>query len=550
MRTRRTHTSGPLRPCLACPMLRTLLHRAIRTTTSSASRRRRPAAPQRAFASSSLRPFLIAALLESARFARPARARSSPPTTAWPATWRSTCAPSSRPRPCASIRRAAFATSRTSRRRPHLVGPAHRSARLAARAGRRRAAGRGGERRRADGADPRPGAAPARLRDRGRRGARPRRDARAAGRVRLRARGAGRSSAGSSPCAAASSTSIRRPRSAPCASSCSATRSSRCAGSRRSRSARWPTRSASRSRPPRSSSPSTASSPRWRREEECRAAPDIAEVLPGGPVPLLPRAGAGDERSRAWWPPRRSCGPALADHWQDVTTSLHSDDAHDLYLPPDAVGEALETRAERDPVGGVRRPAAPVPRAGRRHRRAHDRRGRAGAGEARALRLRRGRAPGTGAARPSAPPTTSRGCGRSSSTTTSTMGEGLWFAQARLREGFIAPQLKVAVIPDHRLLRRRRAERPEGTRGRAFQAFTELRPGDIVVHTDHGIGRFTGFDTKTVAERDARLPRGRVPRRRPRLRPDRPARPAEPLRRRRRRTRRRSRSSARRPGTT
>ena len=55
------------------------------------------------------------------------------------------------------------------------------------------------------------------------------------------------------------------------------------------------------------------------------------------------------------------------------------------------------------------------------------------------------------------------------------------------------------MIPDHRLLRRRRAERPEGTRGRAFQAFTELRPGDIVVHTDHGIGRFTGFDTKTVA---------------------------------------------------
>ena len=55
------------------------------------------------------------------------------------------------------------------------------------------------------------------------------------------------------------------------------------------------------------------------------------------------------------------------------------------------------------------------------------------------------------------------------------------------------------MIPDHRLLRRRRAERPEGARGRAFQAFTELRPGDVVVHADHGIGRFTGFDTKTVA---------------------------------------------------
>ena len=130
------------------------------------------------------------------------------------------------------------------------------------------------------------------------------------------------------------------------------------------------------------------------------------------------------------------------------------------------------------------------------------------------------------------------------------LGEGLWFAQARLREGFIAPQLKIAVIPDHRLLRRRRAERPEGTRGRAFQAFTELRPGDVVVHTDHGIGRFTGFDTKTVAERHARLPRGRVPRRRPRLRAHRPARSAVAATSAPTAPRRRCRSSAPRPGTT
>ena len=35
----------------------------------------------------------------------------------------------------------------------------------------------------------------------------------------------------------------------------------------------------------------------------------------------------------------------------------------------------------------------------------------------------------------------------------------LRFAAASLREGFIAPQLKLAVFPEHRLLRRRRAER-------------------------------------------------------------------------------------------
>src|SRR5207302_2872388 len=34
----------------------------------------------------------------------------------------------------------------------------------------------------------------------------------------------------------------------------------------------------------------------------------------------------------------------------------------------------------------------------------------------------------------------------------------LRFAAASLREGFVAPQLKLAVYPEHRLLRRRRAE--------------------------------------------------------------------------------------------
>ena len=34
---------------------------------------------------------------------------------------------------------------------------------------------------------------------------------------------------------------------------------------------------------------------------------------------------------------------------------------------------------------------------------------------------------------------------------------GVWFAAAALREGFLAPGLKLAVVPEHRLLRRRRA---------------------------------------------------------------------------------------------
>ncbi|MFN2456495.1 MAG: CarD family transcriptional regulator, partial [Pyrinomonadaceae bacterium] len=35
--------------------------------------------------------------------------------------------------------------------------------------------------------------------------------------------------------------------------------------------------------------------------------------------------------------------------------------------------------------------------------------------------------------------------------------------------------------------------------GSAIRSFTDLRSGDAVVHSDHGIARFTGFDTRTVA---------------------------------------------------
>ncbi|HTR88608.1 MAG TPA: DEAD/DEAH box helicase, partial [Solirubrobacteraceae bacterium] len=88
----------------------------------------------------------------------------------------------------------------------------------------------------------------------------------------------------------------------------------------------------------------------------------------------------------------------------------------------------------------------------------------------------------------------------------------LRFADASLREGFVAPTLKLAVFPEHRLLRRRRPERPGAraagagageapapTRRGAPRSFSELRTGDIVVHEDHGIARFAGFETRTVA---------------------------------------------------
>src|ERR671920_751765 len=83
-------------------------------------------------------------------------------------------------------------------------------------------------------------------------------------------------------------------------------------------------------------------------------------------------------------------------------------------------------------------------------------------------------------------------------------GDELVFVESTLRDGFLAPQLKLAVVPEHRLIHRRKRTGgtggPPTRRGRGLlRSFTDLRTGDIVVHEDHGIARFAGFDTKTVA---------------------------------------------------
>jgi transcription-repair coupling factor (superfamily II helicase) len=75
---------------------------------------------------------------------------------------------------------------------------------------------------------------------------------------------------------------------------------------------------------------------------------------------------------------------------------------------------------------------------------------------------------------------------------------GVSFAEARLREGFLSPELQLAVIPQRRLVHRRQAAQPVSARARLAAAI-ELRVGDYVVHEDHGVARFSGFDTKTLA---------------------------------------------------
>ncbi len=188
--------------------------------------------------------------------------------------------------------------------------------------------------------------------------------------------------------------------------------------------------------------------------------------------------------------------PALRDHWQDATTAMHADDARHLYVDvadPLAERAALAmTGAGEDDEDAFRAARAESParnvkeaegelekqvRSGYRTVVAFD-----GRGEAQRARysLDRLDAKLLDGGRLSPKP-------------------GLAFAEARLREGFVSPELRLAVYPFRRLVhRRRRAEErvPGAARGRL--AFSDLRVGEHVVHEDHGVARFAGFETREV----------------------------------------------------
>ena len=221
--------------------------------------------------------------------------------------------------------------------------------------------------------------------------------------------------------------------------------------------------------------------------------PDVAELLPVDAfrelLDLLP------QDTRFVLAEEGDLEPSLRDHWDDVCAAFHDTDAHHLYVQPDRILEALEGRVharlsaiQSDQPLEIRAQAADF--AARSLKEAEPeleklvRSGYAalvawpqrGAGERAAFNLARLRA-GWDLEAPA----------------------GLLFAEATLRDGFIAPQLKLAAIPEQRLLHRRKASTKPTRSGRGLlRSFAELRTGDIVVHEDHGIARFTGFDTKTV----------------------------------------------------
>jgi transcription-repair coupling factor (superfamily II helicase) len=221
--------------------------------------------------------------------------------------------------------------------------------------------------------------------------------------------------------------------------------------------------------------------------------PDVAELLPldsfGAFLDLIPAEtaiaiAAGDELPAA-----------LRDHWEDVTTAMHADDARRLYVEVSTPlveraalaisgtdsGQELSYRAQ-SPSSAARSIEEAEPQLERELRSGYrvivtfEHRGEA---ERARYNLSRvdprfldGAPPGDEA--------------------------GLWFVEAPVSEGFVSPGLRLAVLPFRRLVHRRRAAAAAPARGR-LASFTDLRVGDHVVHEDHGIARFAGFETKTVA---------------------------------------------------
>jgi len=80
-------------------------------------------------------------------------------------------------------------------------------------------------------------------------------------------------------------------------------------------------------------------------------------------------------------------------------------------------------------------------------------------------------------------------------------GPGVSFLPAPHRRHFVIPDLKLALLTDALIFPRRHKVAParRAPAGLELSSFRDLRKGDYVVHEDHGVGRFEGISTKTVA---------------------------------------------------
>ena len=83
--------------------------------------------------------------------------------------------------------------------------------------------------------------------------------------------------------------------------------------------------------------------------------------------------------------------------------------------------------------------------------------------------------------------------------------EALAIVVGECSTGFSIPAVGLVVLTEHEIFgaRRRSLRRPKYQRGAPLTAFTDLAVNDLVVHEDHGIGRYLGLKTMKVEDREA-----------------------------------------------
>ncbi len=189
--------------------------------------------------------------------------------------------------------------------------------------------------------------------------------------------------------------------------------------------------------------------------------PDIAELLPvehfRDLLELIP------EHTQVIVAAEEDVEPTLRDHWEDVCTAFDDQDARDLYVNPAKINAALAERAEArlSSISGNQSIQIRGQAADFAARNLHEAESeleklvrsdyttvvawpQLGAAERAAYNLDRIKASLNGATR------------------------GLVFTEANLRDGFVAPGLKLAAFPEHRLIHRKKASTRPTRKGRGL----------------------------------------------------------------------------------
>ncbi|MEO4055551.1 transcription-repair coupling factor [Solibacillus sp. CAU 1738] len=78
---------------------------------------------------------------------------------------------------------------------------------------------------------------------------------------------------------------------------------------------------------------------------------------------------------------------------------------------------------------------------------------------------------------------------------------GIYLIDAQLSSGFELPLQKIAVVTDDELFKqqmKKKSRSQKMTNAERIKSYTEIKPGDYVVHVHHGIGKYIGIETLEV----------------------------------------------------